>query len=159
METANAVCGPTSNVKTLKIKEFTLNIFLSFKSLIIQSKKKIIFEKNFIKEDAEDEGKKVEKKLINIIFDLHIDEENNNILYALIVNGQLKIYKISFDSLYNSILSKVKSEEDEEDSENNDDEESIYYNSLFQLSRLCISGMAFLKKSNNWIRKYRVYLC
>ena len=111
------------DVKTLKIKEFTINIFLSFKSLIIQSKKKIIFEKNFVKEDAEDEGKKVEKKLINIIFDLHIDEENNNILYALIVNGQLKIYKISFDSLYNSILSKVKSEEDEEESENNDDDE------------------------------------
>ena len=107
------------DVKTLKIKEFTINIFLSFKSLIIQSKKKIIFEKNFVKEDAEDEGKKVEKKLINIIFDLHIDEENNNILYALIVNGQIKIYKISFDSLYDSILSKVKSEEDEDESENN----------------------------------------
>ena len=37
------------DVKTLKIKEFTINIFLSFKSLIIQSKKKIIFEKNFVK--------------------------------------------------------------------------------------------------------------
>ena len=110
------------DVKTLKIKEFTLNIFLAFKSLIIQSKKKIIFEKNFIKEDAEDEGKKVEKKLLNMIFDLHIDEENSNILYALIVNGQIKIYKISFDSLYNSIQSKMKSEEDEEDTENDDEE-------------------------------------
>ena len=38
-------------VETIKIKEFTMTIFLSFKSLTIQSKKKIIFEKNFVNED------------------------------------------------------------------------------------------------------------
>ena len=37
------------------------------------------------------EGKKVEKKLLNMIFDLHIDEENSNILYALIVKKVLKV--------------------------------------------------------------------
>ena len=111
------------NVKTLKIKEFTLTIFLSFKSLIIQSKKKNIFEKNFSKEDAENEGKKVEKKLINLIFDIHIDEENKFITYGLVVNGELKVYKITFDSLYQSTLSKLKSDDNEEDSDNNDDEE------------------------------------
>ena len=111
------------NVKTLKIKEFAINIFLSFKALIIQSKKKTIFEKNFNKEDAEDEGKKVEKKLINIIYDLHIDEENQFITYALIVNGQLKVYKITFDSLYKSIQYKTKIDDDEEETDNADEEE------------------------------------
>ena len=111
------------DVKTIKIKEFSINIFVSFKSLIIQSKKKNIFEKNFVKEDAEDEGKKVEKKLINLIYDLHVDEENKCIIYGLVVNGQLKVYKITYDSLYNSILSKTKSEDDDGEPDNEEDEE------------------------------------
>ena len=111
------------DVKTIKIKEFQINIFISFKALIIQSKKKNIFEKNFVKEDAEDEGKKVERKPVNLIYDLHIDDENKCIIYGLIVNGQLKIYKITFDSLYNSILSKTRSEEDDDDESDKDDEE------------------------------------
>ena len=97
------------NVQTVKIKEFTMTIFLSFKSLIMQSKKKIIFEKNFQKEDAQ------ETKNINMIFDLHVDEENQFITYGLTVNGTIKIYKISFDSIHKTIISKTKVEEEEEE--------------------------------------------
>ena len=111
------------DVKSLKIKEFQITIFLSFKSLIIQSKKKNIFERNFVKEDAKNEGKKAGKKIMNLIFDLHIDEEKKCILYGLVVNDELKIYKITFDSLYNSILSKIKSEDDEGEESDNDEEE------------------------------------
>ena len=113
------------NVKSIKIKEFTLTIFVAFKSLIMQSKKKIIFEKNFVKEDAEESTKKDEKKIINLIFDLYIDEENQFIEYGLIVKGELKIYKITFDSLYKAILSKTKSEEEDEETESDDDEDDV----------------------------------
>ena len=54
------------NVKTVKIKEYTLTIFVSFKAIIMQSKKKTIFEKNFEKEEAEDEANKVEKKMLRL---------------------------------------------------------------------------------------------
>ena len=107
------------NVKTIKIKEFTVTIFLSFKSLSMQSKKKIIFEKNFVKED---EGNK-KNNYINLIFDLYVDEENQYILYGLMVEGNLKVYKITFDSLYKAILAKNKLEEQEEEENNNEDDE------------------------------------
>ena len=110
------------NIKMLKIKEFTLTIFVSFKALIMQSKKKTIFEKNFVKEDAELEEKKEGKKIVNLIYDLHIDEENQCILYGLVVNGQLKIFKITFDSLYKTISYKTKSDDDEESDNENEDE-------------------------------------
>ena len=113
------------DIKTIKIKEFTLNIFVAYKSLIMQSKKKNIFEKNFIKEEeGNDNNKDGNKKIINLIFDLHIDEENQNIIYGLTLNGQIKLYKIKFDDLYQSILSKTKSDDDEEETDNNDEDES-----------------------------------
>ena len=104
-------------VQTVKIKEFTMTIFLSFKSLIMQSKKKIIFEKNFQKEDAQG------TKNINMIFDLHVDEENQFITYGLTVNGIIKVNKMSFDSIHKTIISKTKIEEEEEDEDNEDVEE------------------------------------
>ena len=64
------------DVKTVKIKDLTMTIFISFKSITIQSKKKIVFEKNFIKEDSNEENKK--NKYINMILDLYIDEDNKN---------------------------------------------------------------------------------
>jgi len=113
------------DIKTIKIKEFTLNIFVAYKSLIMQSKKKNIFVKNFIKEEeGNDNNKDGNKKIINLIFDLHIDEENQNIIYGLTLNGQIKLYKIKFDDLYQSILSKTKSDDDEEETDNNDEDES-----------------------------------
>ena len=104
-------------VQTVKIKEFTMTIFLSFKSLIMQSKKKIIFEKNFQKEDAQG------GKNINMIFDLHVDEENQFIIYGLTVNGVIKIYKMSFDSIHKTIISKTKVEEEEEEEDGEEGEE------------------------------------
>ena len=101
------------DVKTIKIKEYTLTIFVSFKAIIMQSKKKIIFEKNFSKEEAEDEANKVEKKMIRLFFDLHVDEENQFISYGLLVNGKIKVYKITFDSLYKTISYKMKLDEDD----------------------------------------------
>ena len=112
------------DIKTIKIKEFTLTIFISFKAIIMQSKKKIIFEKNFAKEEAEDKANKVEKKMLRLIFDLHIDEENQFISYGLLVNGKLKVYKITFDSLYKTIAYKTKSDDDDdEEADNESDEE------------------------------------
>ena len=93
------------NVKTIKIKEFTVTIFLSFKSLSMQSKKKIIFEKNFAKEDENNKNNK-NNKYINLFFDSYVDEENQFLIYGLIVEGNLKIYKITFDSLYKTISAK-----------------------------------------------------
>ena len=112
------------DVKTIKIKEYTLTIFVSFKAIIMQSKKKIIFEKNFSKEEAEDEANKVEKKMIRLFFDLHVDEENQFISYGLLVNGKIKVYKITFDSLYKTISYKMKLDEDDEESDNDSDEDS-----------------------------------
>ena len=112
------------NIKTIKIKEFTLTIFITFKAIIMQSKKKIIFEKNFAKEEAEDKANKVEKKMLRLFFDLHIDEENQFISYGLLVNGKLKVYKITFDSLYKTIEYKTKSDDDnDEEADNESDEE------------------------------------
>ena len=111
------------NVKTVKIKEYTLTIFVSFKAIIMQSKKKTIFEKNFEKEEAEDEANKVEKKMLRLFFDLHVDEENQFISYGFLSNGQLKVYKISFDSLYKVIAYKTKSEDDDEETNNDPDED------------------------------------
>ena len=108
------------DVKTVKIKEFTMTIFVSFKSLIIQSKKKIIFEKNFVKEDASLESNKT--KAINMIFDLYVDEENKFLKYGLSVDGQIKIHKITFDSLYNAILEKTRTEEEDESNDEGDEE-------------------------------------
>ena len=109
------------DVKTIKINELTMTIFLSFKSLTIQSKKKIIFERNLIKEDSNENSKK--NKYINIIFDLYVDEENKCLLYGLKVDGKLKLYKITFDSLYKTTLSKIKKDENEEEDENNQENE------------------------------------
>ncbi len=106
------------NVKTIKIKEFTVTIFLSFKSLSMQSKKKIIFEKNFAKEDENNKN----NKYINLFFDLYVDEENQFLIYGLIVEGNLKIYKITFDSLYKTISAKKKMDEEEDQEEDNNDE-------------------------------------
>ena len=83
-----------------------MTIFLSLKSLTIQSKKKIIFEKNFIKEDSDENAKN--QKYINMFFDLYIDEENKYIIYGLKVGGKIKLYKITFDSLHKTILAKIK---------------------------------------------------
>ena len=105
------------DVKSVKIKEFTMTIFLSFKSLTIQSKKKIIFEKNFVKEDSDEKNK---KKYMNMIYDLYVDEENQCLIYALTVEGKIKIYKIAFDSLYKTIEAKNKKEEED----NQEDEEN-----------------------------------
>ena len=86
------------DVKTVKIKDLTMTIFISFKSITIQTKKKIVFEKNFVKEDSNEENKK--NKNVNMILDLYIDEENKNIIYVFTVNGKVKINKITFDSLH-----------------------------------------------------------
>ena len=109
------------DVKTVKIKEFTMTIFVSFKSLTIQSKKKVIFEKNFKKEDANEEANK--KKIINMIYDLYVDEENKFIIYGMSVDGQIKINKITFDSLYNKIVELTRKEEEEEESNEEGDVE------------------------------------
>ena len=94
------------DVKTVKIKDLTMTIFISFKSITIQTKKKIVFEKNFVKEDSNEENKK--NKNVNMILDLYIDEENKNIIYVFTVNGKVKINKITFDSLHKTFLSKKK---------------------------------------------------
>ena len=107
------------DVKTVKIKDLTMTIFISFKSITIQTKKKIVFEKNFVKEDSNEENKK--NKNVNMILDLYIDEENKNIIYVFTVNGKVKINKITFDSLHKTFLSKKKSEE--EDNQEEDDNE------------------------------------
>ena len=109
------------DVKTVKIKDLTMTIFISFKSITIQTKKKIVFEKNFVKEDSNEENKK--NKNVNMILDLYIDEENKNIIYVFTVNGKVKINKITFDSLHKTFLSKKKSEE-EDNQEEDDNEEN-----------------------------------
>ena len=109
-------------VKTIKINELTMTIFLSLKSLTIQSKKKIIFEKNFIKEDLDENAKN--QKYINMFFDLYIDEENKYIIYGLKVGGKIKLYKITFDSLHKTILAKIKNDENEEEDNNEENEEN-----------------------------------
>ena len=111
------------DIKTIKIKEYTLTIFVSFKAIIMQTKKKIIFEKNFSKEEAEDEANKVAKKKLRLFFDLHVDEENQFISYGLLVNGKLKVNKITFDSLYKTISYKMKSDDDDEEADNESDED------------------------------------
>ena len=106
-------------IKSVKIKEFTMTIFLSFKSLVFQCRKKIIFEKNFQNEDKEAD----KSKTLNMIFDLHVDEENQYIIYGLMVNGTIKIYKISFDSIYKTIVAKTRIEEEEEEQDEEDNDE------------------------------------
>ena len=107
-------------VETIKIKEFTMTIFASYKSLTIQSKKKIIFEKNFAKEDANEENK---PKNVNLIFDLYIDEEEKCFFYCSLVYGKLKVHKITFDSIHKAIVAKNKAEEEETEDDNEESEE------------------------------------
>lgn len=47
---------------------------------------------------------------MNMFFDLYLDEEKQCIIDALIVEGNLKKDKISFDSLYITIEAKNKKE-------------------------------------------------
>ena len=98
-------------IETVKVNEVTMTVFLSFKSLQIQSKKKIIFERNFEFKKSNDKKDALKSRFI----DLFVDKEGEQILYCFVDDGQLKVFSIKFDALYQNILSRQREEDDSED--------------------------------------------
>ena len=87
---------------------------------------------------------------MNMFFDLYADEENQCLFYALTVDGNLKIYKITYDSLYKTIEAKNKKDEEEnqDDEENEENEEkSKKRKKKWKMSKLRKKKF-FLKKQN-----------
>ena len=109
------------NVETVKVREFTMTIFLSFKSISIQSKKKIIFEKSLAKDDTNEDQQK--NLPASIIFNMYVNEEEQCLYYCLFDNGYLKVFKIPFDSIHKTITAKNKMEEEEAEEQNEESED------------------------------------
>ena len=76
-------------------------------------KKKIIFEKNFSFTNSDDKKEALKRRYIDLV----VDKEQKQILYCYVDDGQLKVFSINFDDLYQTILSKQKEEDDSEDEE------------------------------------------
>ena len=100
-------------IETIKFNEVSMTVFFSFKSLQIQSKKKIIFEKNFSFSNSDDKKETLKQRYIDLV----VDKEQKQILYCYVDDKNLKVFSINFDDLYQNILSRQKEEDDSEDEE------------------------------------------